>query len=151
VFTTSPGKAADARAFGASHVVLSHDDAQMAAVAGTLDFILDTVAASHNLDPLVNALKRDGVLCLVGVPPTATGLPAPSVMPMIFGRKTIAGSLIGGLRETQEMLDFCGTHGITARTELIPMQEINTAWDRMLAGDVKYRFVIDMQSMKAGG
>ncbi|MEZ4378874.1 MAG: NAD(P)-dependent alcohol dehydrogenase [Gemmatimonadales bacterium] len=148
VFTTSPGKAEDARKLGASHVVISKDEEQMNAVAGTLDFIIDTVAAGHNLDPLVAALKRDGVLCLVGVPANDNPHPSPAVMGMIFGRKTIAGSLIGGLKETQEMLDFCGTHGITAEIEQIPMQEINTAWDRMLKGDVKYRFVIDMQSMK---
>jgi uncharacterized zinc-type alcohol dehydrogenase-like protein len=149
VFTTSPGKGADAKQLGAAHVVVSKDETQMAAVAGTLDFILDTVAASHNLDPLVNALKRDGVMCLVGVPPTPH--PSPSVMPLVFSRRTIAGSLIGGIAETQEVLDFCGNHGITAQVEVIPMQEINTGWDRMLKGDVKFRFVIDMQSLRSPG
>jgi uncharacterized zinc-type alcohol dehydrogenase-like protein len=146
VFTTSPGKVADALELGASRAVVSTDAAAMAATAGTLDFILDTVAAPHALDPLITALRRDGVLCLVGVPPTPH--PSPSAMGLIFGRKTIAGSLIGGLQETQEMLDFCGAHGITADIEVIPMQEINTAWERMLKGDVKYRFVIDMASLK---
>jgi uncharacterized zinc-type alcohol dehydrogenase-like protein len=146
VFTTSPGKVADALELGAQRAVVSTDASAMAAAAGTLDFIIDTVAAPHALDPLVTALKRDGVLCLVGVPPTPH--PSPSAMGLIFGRKTIAGSLIGGIQETQEMLDFCGAHGITADIEVIPMQEINSAWERMLKGDVKYRFVIDMASLR---
>ena len=145
VFSTSPGKSKDAKELGATHVVNSTDEGQVAAAAGTLDFILDTVAASHDLDPMVNALKRDGVLCLVGVPPTPH--PSPTVMPLVFGRRTIAGSLIGGLQETQELLDFCGAHGITSRIEVIPMQDINTGWERMLKGDVKFRFVIDMKSL----
>jgi len=146
VFTTSPGKARDAKALGATHVVASRDQGEMAGTAGTLDFILNTVAASHDLDPFLNALRRDGVMCLVGVPPTPHQSPA--VMPLVFGRKTIAGSLIGGLAETQELLDFCGSHAITAQVEVIPMQEINTGWDRMLKGDVKFRFVIDMAPLR---
>jgi uncharacterized zinc-type alcohol dehydrogenase-like protein len=146
VFTTSPAKVADAQELGAAHVVISKDADAMAAATGTLDFSINTVAAPHSLDPFVNALKRDGVMCLVGVPPTPH--PSPSVMGLVFGRKTIAGSLIGGIQETQEMLDFCGAHGITADIEVIAMNEINTAWDRMLKGDVKYRFVIDMASLK---
>lgn len=145
VFTTSEGKAADARALGASRVVRSRKDAEMGAAAGSLDFIINTVATSHNLDPYVNALGRDGVMCLVGVPPTPHA--SPSVMPLVFGRKAIAGSLIGGLRETQEMLDFCGTHSITADIERIRMDQINEAYERMLRGDVKYRFVIDMATI----
>ena len=146
VFTTSPGKAADARALGASDVVISTDAEQMKKYAGQLAFILNTVAASHDLDALIGCLKRDGTMCLVGVP--ATPHPSPGVMAMIFGRRSIAGSLIGGIPETQEMLDFCGKHGITAEIELIAMQEINTAYERMLRSDVKYRFVIDMASLK---
>jgi uncharacterized zinc-type alcohol dehydrogenase-like protein len=118
----------------------------MQRAAGTLDFIVNTVAARHELDPLLSVLKRDGVLCLVGAPPTPH--PPHSAMDLIFHRKSIAGSLIGGIQETQEMLDFCGKHGITAHTETIRMDEINTAWERMLKGDVKYRFVIDMASLK---
>jgi len=145
VFTTSKGKIEDAKELGATHVVISKDADQMAAAAGTLDFIVNTVAASHDLDAYMNILTRDGTMVLVGVP--ATPHAGPSVMPMVFGRKSIAGSLIGGLEETQEMLDFCGMHGITADIELIRMDEINTAYERMLKGDVKYRFVIDMASM----
>lgn len=142
VFTTSPGKVADAKALGASDVVMSRDEADMARYAGQLDFILNTVAAPHALDPLVACLKRDGTMCLVGVP--SAPHPSPSVMPLIFGRRAIAGSLIGGLKETQEMLDFCGEHGITAEIEQITSQDINTAYERMLRSDVKYRFVIAM-------
>ncbi|MEO8478151.1 MAG: NAD(P)-dependent alcohol dehydrogenase [Gemmatimonadota bacterium] len=145
VFTTSKGKVDDAKELGATHVVISKDEDQMTAVAGTLDLIINTVAAAHDLDQYMNALTRDGTMVLVGVPPTPhTG---PSVMPMVFGRKSVAGSLIGGLQETQEMLDFCGMHGITADIEMIRMDEINEAYERMLKGDVKYRFVIDMATM----
>ncbi|MBK7595052.1 MAG: NAD(P)-dependent alcohol dehydrogenase [Gemmatimonadetes bacterium] len=146
VFTTTPSKAADATALGAHRVVISTDAAAMAAEAGTFDFILNTVAASHNLDPFVGALKRDGTMVMVGVP--ATPHASPSVLGLIMGRRSIAGSLIGGIKETQEMLDFCGEHNIVADIELIPMQEINTAYERMLKSDVKYRFVIEMQSLK---
>ena len=146
VFTTSPGKAAEARALGASDVVVSTDADQMQKYAGRLHFILDTVAASHDLDGYINCLKRDGTLCLVGAP--STPHPSPNVMGLLFSRRTVAGSLIGGLPETQEMLDFCGKHDITATIELIPMQEINAAYERMLKSDVKYRFVIDMASLK---
>ena len=102
--------------------------------------------AVHNLDAYLACLKRDGTMCLLGAP--ATPHPSPSVMGLIFGRRNIAGSLIGGIAETQEMLDFCGKHGITADIELIPMDEINTAYERMLRSDVKYRFVIDMASLQ---
>ena len=146
VFTTSPSKVADAKGLGAHHVIISTDADAMAAAAGQFDFILNTVAAPHNLDPFIGALKRDGTMVLVGVP--ATPHDSPSVMGMIFGRRSIAGSLIGGIKETQEMLDFCGKHNITADIEKIPMQEINTAYERMLKSDVKYRFVIEMQSIK---
>jgi uncharacterized zinc-type alcohol dehydrogenase-like protein len=146
LFTTSPSKVADGKRLGADHVVISKDDAQMAAHAGSFDFILNTVAASHNLDPFVNLLRRDGTLCLVGAPEHPH--PSPSVMPMIFRRRAIAGSLIGGIPETQEMLDFCGKHNIVCDIEMIRMDQINAAYDRMLKSDVKYRFVIDMGTLK---
>ena len=117
----------------------------MAAQAGTLDFILDTVAAPHNLDALLVLLKRDGVLVLVGAP--AEPHPSPAVFNMIMQRRSIAGSLIGGLPETQEMLEFCAKHGITSDIEMIRMDEINEAYERMLKSDVKYRFVIDGKTM----
>src|SRR3954465_13457709 len=143
LFTTSPGKAADARALGADEVVVSRDADAMAARAGTLDFILNTVAAPHNLDPFLSLLKRDGVMTLVGAP--AEPHPSPTVFNLIMGRRSLAGSLIGGVAETQEMLDFCAKHGITSEIEMIPIQKINEAYERMLKSDVKYRFVIDMQ------
>jgi uncharacterized zinc-type alcohol dehydrogenase-like protein len=148
VFTTSPSKVEDAKRLGADEVVVSKDAEAMAAEALKFDFILNTVAASHDLDPFINALKRDGTMTLVGAP--SHPHPSPSVMPMIFKRRSVAGSMIGGIGETQEMLDFCGEHGITADIEVIPIQEINTAYERMLKSDVKYRFVIDMSSLKNG-
>ena len=146
LFTTSPGKAEDARRLGADEVVVSRDPAAMAAQAGTFDFILDTVAAAHDINALLNCLKRDATLCQVGAPdkPLAT-----NVFSLIFKRRNFAGSLIGGIAETQEMLDFCGQHGITADVEMVRMDEIETAVDRMQKSDVKYRFLIDMASMPA--
>ncbi|OAI23207.1 hydroxyacid dehydrogenase [Methylosinus sp. R-45379] len=146
-FTTSPSKREAALALGADEVVVSKDAEAMAARAGSLDFILDTVAVSHDLDAYVNLLKRDGVLTLVGVPETPH--PSPSAGGLIFKRRQIAGSLIGGIKETQEMLDFCAEKGIVADIETIAMQEIETAYARMVKSDVKYRFVIDMASLKA--
>ncbi|MEP6592028.1 MAG: NAD(P)-dependent alcohol dehydrogenase [Gemmatimonadota bacterium] len=146
LFTTSPDKAEDAFRLGATKVVMSKDPDAMAKQAGTLDLIINTVAAPHDLDPYINALKREGTMVLVGVP--ASPHPMPFVGGLIFGRRALAGSLIGGIRETQEMLDFCGAHGITSDIEEIPMSEINTAYERMLQSDVKYRFVIDMASLK---
>ena len=140
-FTTSPAKREEALALGAHEVVVSRDADEMAAQTGSLDFILDTVAASHNLDAFVTLLKRDGTLCLVGAPEHPH--PSPTVFNLIFGRRSIAGSLIGGIAETQEMLDFCAEHGIVSEIETIAVQDINTAWDRMEKGDVRYRFVID--------
>jgi uncharacterized zinc-type alcohol dehydrogenase-like protein len=148
LFTTSPGKEADARRLGAHEVVLSRDPEQMKNLAGSLDFILNTVAASHDLDPFIACLKRDGTMTLVGVP--ATPHPSPSIVGLIFKRRQLAGSLIGGIAETQEMLDFCGEHGVTADIEIIPIQKIDEAYERMLKGDVKYRFVIDMRSLTEG-
>ena len=146
-FTTSPGKREAALALGADEVVVSTDQEAMAARAGSLDFILDTVAVSHDLDAYSNLLKRDGVLTLVGVPQTPH--PSPSAAGLIFRRRQIAGSLIGGIKETQEMLDFCAEQGIVADIETIAMQEIETAYARMVKSDVKYRFVIDMATLKA--
>ena len=145
LFTTSPGKTADARRLGADAVVISKNAEEMKAHAGSFDFILDTVAAPHDLDALTSLLKRDGTLCLVGAP--ATPHPSPMVFNLIFKRRRIAGSLIGGIAETQEMLDFCADRGITCDVEMIPIQQINTAYERMLRSDVKYRFVIDMASL----
>ncbi len=144
-FTTSEGKRQDAVHLGADEVVISRDDAQMRQHAGSFDFILNTVAAPHNLDAFTGLLKRDGTMCLVGAP--ASPHPSPSIMPLIFGRKAIAGSLIGGIPETQEMLDFCAEHGIVADIEMIDADAIETAYERMLKSDVKYRFVIDCASM----
>ena len=148
VFTTSASKIEDAKRLGADEVVISRDADAMAAEAGTFDFILNTVAAPHDLDPFIAALKRDGTMTLVGAP--SEPHPSPGVMGMIMKRKSLAGSMIGGIAETQEMLDFCGEHGITADIELINIQDINTAYERMLKSDVKYRFVIDMSSLKNG-
>ncbi len=145
-FTTSPSKRDDARSLGADEVVVSKNADEMAAHAGSFDFILNTVAAPHDLDAFVTLLRRDGTLTLVGVP--AEPHPSPSVGNLIFGRRRIAGSLIGGIAETQEMLDFCAEKGITADIEMIPMQAIEDAYGRMLKSDVKYRFVIDMQTLK---
>jgi uncharacterized zinc-type alcohol dehydrogenase-like protein len=146
LFTTSPDKAADAKRLGADEVVVSKDPDAMAKQAGKFDFILNTVAAPHNLDPFLNALKRDGTMVLVGAP--ATPHPSPGVFGLIFKRRSLAGSLIGGLKETQEMLDFCAERAITADIEMIPMPDINKAYERMLKGDVKYRFVIDLASVR---
>jgi uncharacterized zinc-type alcohol dehydrogenase-like protein len=146
LFTTSPGKEADAKRLGAAEVVLSKDAEAMAKHLGSFHFILDTVAAAHNLDAYLELLRTNGTLTLVGAP--ATPHPSPTVFNLIMGRRTLAGSLIGGIAETQEMLDFCGEHGITSEVELIPIQQINEAYTRMLKSDVKYRFVIDMASLK---
>jgi uncharacterized zinc-type alcohol dehydrogenase-like protein len=145
LFTTSPGKTEDAKRLGAHEVVVSKDDAQMAAHALSFDFILDTVSATHDINAYLNLLKRDGNLTLVGAPEKPLAVAA---MPLIFKRRSFSGSLIGGLPETQEMLDFCGQHNITSDIEMIRMDQINDAYERMLKSDVKYRFVIDMASLK---
>lgn len=147
LFTTSANKRDDALRLGASEVVVSRDADQMAAQAGQLDFIINTVAAPHDLDALLATLKRDGTMVLVGAP--ATPHPSPNVFNLILKRRSLAGSLIGGIRETQEMLDFCARHGIVSDIEMIRMDEINQAYERMLKGDVKYRFVIDMATLGA--
>lgn len=144
-FTTSEGKRQDAHDLGADEVVISRDPAQMKAHVGSFHFILDTVAAPHNLDAFTALLRRDGTLCLVGAP--AEPHPSPNVLPLIFNRRAIAGSLIGGIPETQEMLDFCAEHGIVSDIEMIRMSEIEDAYERMLRSDVKYRFVIDSATL----
>lgn len=146
-FTTSPNKREDAMRLGADEVVLSKDEAAMKAQAGSFDFILDTVSAPHDLNALLALLKRDGQMVLVGVPSEP---PAVSPSALIFGRRSLSGSLIGGIRETQEMLDYCGQHGIVSDVECIPIQQINEAFDRTVRADVKYRFVIDMASLSQG-
>ncbi|MBC7700244.1 NAD(P)-dependent alcohol dehydrogenase [Aquabacterium sp.] len=145
LFTTSANKAEDAKRMGASDVVLSTDPQAMAAHQNSFDFILNTVAAQHDLDPFIALLKRDCTMTLVGAPEHSH--PAPNVFGLIFKRRRLGGSLIGGIRETQEMLDFCAEHGIVSDIEIIAMKEINTAYERMLRSDVKYRFVIDMATL----
>ena len=146
LFTTSPGKTADALRLGADEVVVSRNADEMAKHVNSFDFILNTVAAPHDLDAFTGLLKRDGTMTLVGAP--AESHPSPSVFNLVFKRRAIAGSLIGGIAETQEMLDFCAKHGIVSDIEMIAMQDINEAYERMLKGDVKYRFVIDIASLK---
>jgi len=147
LFTTSPGKADDAKRLGADEVVISKDAEAMRAHRGSLDFILNTVAAPHPLDPFLGLLKRDATMTLVGAPPTPH--PSPQVFNLIMARRRLAGSLIGGIAETQEMLDFCGEHGIVSDVEVIRIQDINAAFERMLKSDVKYRFVIDMATLSS--
>ena len=144
-FTTSESKRDEARALGADEVVVSRNEKEMAAHAKSLDFILNTVAAPHDLDAFISLLKRDGTMTLVGAP--ATPHPSPQVFNLIMKRRRLAGSLIGGIPETQEMLDFCAEHGIVADIEMIRADEINQAYERMLKGDVRYRFVIDNASL----
>lgn len=145
LFTTSPGKVADGLRLGAHEVVISKDEAEMAKHANSFDLIIDTVSADHSLDALMALVKLDGTMCMVGVPPSPQQIAAFSV---ILPRRNLAGSCIGGIAETQEMLEFCGAHGIACDIETIRMDEINTAYERMLKSDVKYRFVIDMASLK---
>ncbi|MDB5948362.1 MAG: zinc-binding dehydrogenase [Massilia sp.] len=146
-FTTSESKRVDAQALGADEVVVSRDPAAMAEHAKSFDLIINTVAAPHDLDAFTVLLKRDGTLTLVGVP--ASPHPSPAVFNLVIKRRSIAGSMIGGIPETQEMLDFCAEHGIVADIEMIRADEINGAYERMLKGDVKYRFVIDSATLAA--
>lgn len=146
LFTTSKGKVADGKRLGADTVVISTDADAMAAHAGSFDMILDTVSADHNLDAYLALLKLDATLVMVGAPPNPQKVTALS---LLMPRRQLAGSLIGGIAETQEMLDFCGKHSIVCDIEIIRMQQINEAYERMLRSDVKYRFVIDMASLKA--
>ncbi len=145
LFTTSPGKKEDAMRLGASEVVVSKNPTEMEKHLNSFDFILDTVSAPHDVNAYLALVKRDGTMTLVGAPEKD-----PPVQPfsLIFKRRQFAGSLIGGVKETQEMLDFCSEHGITSDVEVIPMQKINEAYERMLKSDVKYRFVIDMASLE---
>lgn len=147
LFTTSPSKIEDGKRLGADEVVISKDPEQMAAQANSFDFILNTVAAQHDLNPFINLLRRDGTMTLVGVP--EHDHPAPQVVNLVFKRRSVAGSLIGGIKETQEMLDFCGKHNITSDIEMIKIDQINEAYERMLKSDVKYRFVIDIDSLRS--
>jgi len=147
LFTTSANKIEDAKRLGANEVVISKNPDEMKKHLKSFDFILNTVAASHNLDVFTELLKRDGTMCLNGVPEFPH--PSPSIFNLIFKRRQIAGSLIGGIKETQEMLDFCAKHNITSDIEIIAIKDINQAYERMLKGDVKYRFVIDMATLKA--
>ena len=146
VFTTSPGKREDALRLGADEVVLSRNADEMAKHVGSFDFILDAVSADHDINAYIQLLRRDGNITMVGAPekPLSVG-----VFGLIMGRRSFSGSPIGGLPETQEMLDFCGQHNITADVEVIPIQKVNEAYERLLKQDVKYRFSIDMASLKA--
>jgi uncharacterized zinc-type alcohol dehydrogenase-like protein len=144
VLSSSPKKEEDAKKLGAHKFVVTSDPEQLASVSGYFDFILDTVSAEHDYNQYLHLLKTDGVHICVGAPPTPSSIIAFSLIP---GRKSLAGSMIGGLPETQEMLDFCAEHNIVSDIELIDMKDIQTAFDRMLKGDVRYRFVIDMATL----
>lgn len=146
VFTTSPGKKEDALRLGADEVVLSRDANEMARHVGSFDFILDAVSANHDINAYINLLARDGNLTLVGAPDKPLAV---SAFGLIMGRRSLSGSPIGGIPETQEMLDFCGQHNITSDVEVIAIQQVNEAYERLLKSDVKYRFSIDMASLKS--
>lgn len=146
VFTTSPSKKEDALRLGADEVVISRNADQMAKHVGSFDFILDAVSADHDINAYINLLRIDGNLTLVGAPEKPLSVPA---FGLIFGRRSLSGSPIGGIAETQEMLDFCGEHNITADVEVIPIQKVNEAYERLLKSDVKYRFTIDMASLRS--
>jgi uncharacterized zinc-type alcohol dehydrogenase-like protein len=146
VFTTSPRKKDDALRLGADEVVVSRDANEMQKHNGSFDFILDAVSANHDINAYINLLRRDGTITIVGAPEKPHAV---SAFGLLFGRRNLSGSIIGGIPETQEMLDFCGAHHITADVEVIPIQKINEAYDRMLKSDVKYRFSIDMASLKS--
>jgi uncharacterized zinc-type alcohol dehydrogenase-like protein len=146
VFTTSPNKKEDALRLGSDEVVVSRNAEEMKKHAGSFDFILDAVSAEHDLNAYIQLLRRDGNITLVGAPPKPLAV---SAFGLIFGRRSLSGSPIGGIAETQEMLDFCGKHNITADVEVIPIQKVNEAYERMLRSDVKYRFSIDIASLKS--
>jgi alcohol dehydrogenase (NADP+) len=143
MITTSPEKGNDAKHLGAHEVIISKDDAQMTAHAGTFDLLLNTIPVGHDINPYLPLLKVDKTMVVVGATPVDL-----HSMGLVFGRKSVAGSLIGGIKETQEMLDFCAEHGIVSDVEMIKMEDVNDAWKRVMKGDVKYRFVIDMQDYK---
>jgi uncharacterized zinc-type alcohol dehydrogenase-like protein len=144
VFTSSERKVADAKALGATQAVVSTNPQHMSQQAGRFDFILDTVSSPHEIDGYISCLKPDATLCLLGIDPAPLSF---SPVPMVFGQKQIAASLIGGLQETQQMIDFCFKHDIVADIELLPVQKINAAFERLRRNDVKYRFVVDMATL----
>ena len=146
MFTTSPNKKEDALRLGADEVVVSRNADEVAKHVGSFDFILDAVSADHDINMYLSLLRRDGSICLVGAPEKPLAV---SAFSLLFGRKSLSGSPIGGIAETQQMLDFCGQNNITADVEIIPIQKVNEAYERLLKADVKYRFVIDMASLKA--
>ena len=146
VFTTSPGKKEDALRLGADEVIISTNAEEMRRHAGTFSFILDTIAADHDINAYINMLGRDGNITLVGAPDKPLAV---SAFALLLGRRSLSGSLIGGIAETQEMLDFCAEHGITSDVEVIPIQKVNEAYERLVKSDVKYRFSIDMASLKS--
>jgi uncharacterized zinc-type alcohol dehydrogenase-like protein len=146
VFTTSPHKKDDAIRLGADEVVISRDANEMAKHMGSFDYILDAVSADHDINAYINLLARDGNITLVGAPEKPLKVAA---FPLIVGRRRLSGSSIGGIAETQEMLDFCGKHNLTSDVEIIPIQKVNEAYERLLKSDVKYRFSIDMASLKS--
>jgi len=146
VFTTSPGKKEDALRLGADEVIISSNAEEMQAQAGSFDFILDTIAVDHDINAYINLLGCDGNITLVGAPEKPLAV---SAFALLIGRRSLSGSIIGGLKETQEMLDFCGRHNITADVEVIPIQKVNEAYERLVKSDVKYRFSIDMASLKS--
>jgi uncharacterized zinc-type alcohol dehydrogenase-like protein len=147
LFTTSTSKVADGKRLGADEVVLSKDREQMARHAASFDLIVDTVSTTHDLAPYFNLLKRDATMVQVGAPEHPLPI---AVFPLLMRRRNFAGSAIGGIAETQEMLDFCAANKLAADVEVIPIQKINEAYERMLKSDVKYRFSIDMSSLAAG-
>lgn len=146
MITTSPAKGADAKKLGADEVLISKDEKAMAAAMNSFDFLLNTIPVGHDTDPYMNLLKLDGTMVIVGAVEKLTNV---NGIPFIFKRRNMAGSLIGGLPETQEMLDFCGKHNITCDIEIIDIKDVNIAYNRTVKGDVKYRFVIDMSTLKA--
>jgi uncharacterized zinc-type alcohol dehydrogenase-like protein len=146
VFTTSPGKKKDALRLGADEAIISTNAEEMQKHAGTFDFILDTISAYHDINAYINMLGRDGNITLVGAPEKPFAV---SAFSLLFGRRSVSGSIIGGISETQEMLDFCGAHNITADVEVIPIQKVNEAYEKLLRSDVKYRFSIDMASLRS--
>jgi uncharacterized zinc-type alcohol dehydrogenase-like protein len=145
-FTTSPGKKDDALRLGADEVVVSRNADEMRKHAGSFDFILDAVAAEHDINAFIQLLRRDGNITMVGADEKPLAV---SIFGLLLGRRSLSGSPIGGIPETQEMLDFCGAHNITADVEIIPIQKVNEAYERLVRSDVKYRFSIDMASLKS--
>jgi uncharacterized zinc-type alcohol dehydrogenase-like protein len=144
MLSTSKAKEADARKLGAQHFGLTSEDGTFRRLAGHFDLIIDTISAPHDYNKYLGLLRVEGAMVLLGVPPEPTPV---SAFPLIMGRRTLSGSLIGGIQETQEMLDFCAEHGIVSEIELIPVQQVNTAYERMLKNDVRYRFVLDMKTL----